>query len=303
MSNFNIQVVSDICGISDHTLRAWERRYGVVEPLRSDGGQRLYTQKDLDKLQLLAFLVSQGHRISKLAKLEDSELRVLYHGLNNQAPKIQKVATKSINLIFKLLKEYRLDDLYYELIRLKQELGDLPFIDRILLPLFREVGQKVANGQYSITQEHAISALSRDLLSQVQLTPPSPHTPKLVLTTPEGNLHELGLLMANVYCRHFRINSHYFGINLPAQPLAEAINTIKAEYVILGSTYSDDWQEKNLIDYLQKLDVFLNVKTTIFLSGLYKKLDPLSLVNIKIDYMNTFDDLKTWLLEKSKPTL
>jgi DNA-binding transcriptional MerR regulator len=74
MSNFNIQVVSDICGISDHTLRAWERRYGVVDPERSDGGQRLYSQQDLDKLQLLSYLVSQGHRISKLAKMNDEEL-------------------------------------------------------------------------------------------------------------------------------------------------------------------------------------------------------------------------------------
>lgn len=302
MNNYNIQVVSDICGISDHTLRAWERRYGVVDPERSNGGQRLYSQQDLDKLQLLSFLVSQGHRISKLAKMESEQLKEMYHSFNDQLPKIQKVSNKKINHIYKLLREYRLDDLYYELMHLKQELGDLPFIDRILLPVFREVGDKVIRGQFSITQEHAISALARDLLSQIQLTPPKPHTPKLVLTTPEGNLHELGLLMANVYCRHFRIQSHYFGINLPAQPLAEAVNTIEAEYVLLGSTFSEDWSEKDLINYLQKLDVFLTRKIKVYLAGLHKKLDRLPLVNIEIDYMNNFDELKKWLVEKVKPT-
>jgi hypothetical protein len=158
-------------------------------------------------------------------------------------------------------------------------------------------------GKFSITQEHAISALSRDLLSQMPLTPPRLHTPKLVLATPEGNLHELGLLMANVYCRHFRIQSHYFGMNLPAQPLAQAIDSIEAEYLILGSTFSDKWQERDLINYLQKLDVFLNRKIKVYLSGLHKKIEPLLLINIEIDYMNSFDDLKKWLSEKVRPMI
>ena len=68
-----IQVASRRSGVTQDTLRAWERRYGAVQPGRSEGRQRLYSDADIDRLRLLAKLVGAGHRIGHVAKLPPGE--------------------------------------------------------------------------------------------------------------------------------------------------------------------------------------------------------------------------------------
>ncbi|MEN0060957.1 MAG: MerR family transcriptional regulator [Myxococcota bacterium] len=73
--HFNIAAVAELTGIPAETLRTWERRYGVVNPERTPGGQRRYSNEEVDRLCLIAQLVESGSRISTLAKLELAELR------------------------------------------------------------------------------------------------------------------------------------------------------------------------------------------------------------------------------------
>ncbi len=73
--HFNIAAVAELTGIPAETLRTWERRYGVVNPERTAGGQRRYSNEEVDRLCLIAQLVESGSRISTLAKLDLTELR------------------------------------------------------------------------------------------------------------------------------------------------------------------------------------------------------------------------------------
>src|SRR5687768_5112132 len=72
-----IGVVAKRTGISLHVLRAWERRYGVVEPVRTAGGQRLYTDAHIERLRLLRVVTDAGRNISHVVSLPDRELRAL----------------------------------------------------------------------------------------------------------------------------------------------------------------------------------------------------------------------------------
>ena len=72
-----IGAVTRLTGLSRHTLRKWESRYSVVEPLRTDTSRRLYTQVDVRRLMLLKKLVDQGHQISRLAVMAESDLEQL----------------------------------------------------------------------------------------------------------------------------------------------------------------------------------------------------------------------------------
>ena len=65
---FSINVISTVCGVMPHTIRTWEKRYQVFKPERSEGGQRLYNEVDLEKAKLIVALQEQGHTISSLAK-------------------------------------------------------------------------------------------------------------------------------------------------------------------------------------------------------------------------------------------
>lgn len=71
---FEISAVARLTGISSHVLRVWERRYGVVEPRRSDSQRRRYTREDIQRLSLLKTLVDNGHAIGSIAKLTTSQL-------------------------------------------------------------------------------------------------------------------------------------------------------------------------------------------------------------------------------------
>ena len=72
-----IQVAARRSGLSQDTLRAWEKRYGVVEPARSGGRQRLYSDQDVERLRLLRSAVEEGRRISEVANLSAKELTAL----------------------------------------------------------------------------------------------------------------------------------------------------------------------------------------------------------------------------------
>jgi len=71
---FEISAVARLTGISSHVLRVWERRYGVVEPRRSDSKRRRYNQDDIRRLSLLKTLVDNGHAISSVARLSTAQL-------------------------------------------------------------------------------------------------------------------------------------------------------------------------------------------------------------------------------------
>lgn len=74
---FSINVISNACGVKPHTIRTWEKRYQIFTPERSEGGQRIYSEVDLDKAKLIVALIEQGHTISSLAKHSLQDLRSL----------------------------------------------------------------------------------------------------------------------------------------------------------------------------------------------------------------------------------
>ncbi|HKL63895.1 MAG TPA: MerR family transcriptional regulator, partial [Woeseiaceae bacterium] len=74
-SDYAIGAVSRLTGISTHTLRIWERRYGAVVAERTDSGRRIYSRRDVEKLGLLKILVDRGFSIGQIANLDLEELR------------------------------------------------------------------------------------------------------------------------------------------------------------------------------------------------------------------------------------
>ena len=71
---YPVRLVAVRTGLTPHVLRAWERRYGVVSPARTDGGQRLYSDLDIERLRLLRRLTDRGHAIRRIALLPIAEL-------------------------------------------------------------------------------------------------------------------------------------------------------------------------------------------------------------------------------------
>ena len=296
---FGINVISTACGVMPHTIRTWEKRYQVFTPERSEGGQRLYSEVDLTKAKLIVALIEQGHTISSLARHSLQDLRsllVVKNGENSESDKmLTSVETKKL---LHHLANFNIDLVASGLQHLRVSIGVKDFIFKIVLPVMHETERLALKGLYSVTQEHIISTIVRDQLGQINLANEGPNHDRFALATPEGNLHELPILIAEIICNVNRISTNYLGASHPAECLSEAVNALKCKTIVMGVISSAQWNyEKNIIPYLELIDKYLKNKVIVILGGGSEVDFPefMNIENVKI--VKRFEDFDKMLME------
>ena len=298
-----IKVISEACGIVPHTIRTWESRYQAFNPDRDENGQRLYNQLDLERAVLISKLLDHGHTISKLASKsldELTELSDLIKKSVNASLSEDKLNSISIKKLFKHLSDYRIDKVASEIEHLRISVGAKDFIFQIVLPVMQKLGLMVAKGKYSVTQEHIVSTIVREQLGQINLPNLGDQSQRVVLATPDGNLHELSIIIADILCRANRVSTSYLGASHPPECLAEAVNSLKSQYIVMGVVSSDNWDYSNrIIPYLSKLDSYLNHNIEVVLGGggliSFPKFE-----NIKnVEVISSFEDFDEDLIKQT----
>jgi DNA-binding transcriptional MerR regulator len=296
---FGINVISTACGVMPHTIRTWEKRYQVFTPERSEGGQRIYSEVDLDKAKLIVALIKQGHTISSLAKHSLQNLRSLLVVNKSEDSESDKMYISfEIKKLLKHLKNFDIDLVASVMQHLRLSIGVKEFIFKIVLPVMHEIEKLSFKGMYSVTQEHIISTIVRDQLHQINLANEGPNSDRFALVTPEGNLHELPILIAEIICHANRIPTNYFGASHPAECLSEAVNAIKCNTIVMGAISSAQWNyEKNIVKYLEKVDEHLRINVEIILGG-GLKVDLPDFKHIEdVKFVSSFEDLDKMLIE------
>ncbi|MEO5904952.1 MAG: MerR family transcriptional regulator, partial [Gemmatimonadaceae bacterium] len=147
-----IGVVSDRTGLTPDVLRVWERRFGVVEPKRSPGGQRIYSDADIELLSLLQRATRGGHGISHVASLSKAKLEEIVRGTAPPAPAAQTLFVPAGEPEFLVGQAIALTDaldpagLESIFRRNLSSYGLVTFIDSIAAPFLREVGERWHDG-------------------------------------------------------------------------------------------------------------------------------------------------------------
>lgn len=297
VKNISIKVLSKACGVLPHAVRTWETRYQVFTPSRSSGGQRVYSEGDLAKGRAIGVLLGQGHTISKIAGLTLSELEKLVGDIHDTDGPVTQTAEVGIKNLFNSLGKYNIDEVVCEMQHLRMNSSAKDFIFKVIIPIMQEVGVKVSKGIFSVTQEHIVSTIVRDQLGQLALPNIGDQARRVVLATPEGNLHELSILIADIICRSNRVPTSYLGASHPAQCLGEAVNALKVNTIVLGAISSDQWDySKSISRYLLKLDKLLKRPVRIILGGGWE-VDLPEFTNIeKVEFIGTFDDFDKSLM-------
>jgi MerR family transcriptional regulator, light-induced transcriptional regulator len=279
MQYFNIQVASQLSGVASATIRAWEKRYKAVVPERGENKHRLYSEIDIEKLALLFKLTELGQSIGKIAHLPLSELKEIYSKLLHRPYDERHVVTthhekidveKMLSSFYLALSAYKLDIISHELDKAKTLLSPRELCLDILIPLFREIGNKVARNELTIAQEHTLSAIVSFHLGQMI----GLHYQKsllrdelILITTPEGEMHEIGILASSLLCVHYGIKFIFLGANLPALSLAEAANALNPKVLLIGSTRHEISSNMTLEDYLRIVKDNLLVQPELWIGG------------------------------------
>ena len=292
-----INVISNVCGVMPHTIRTWEKRYKVFSPDRTEGGQRLYSEDDLVKAKLIVSLLEQGHPIAVLASQSLKDLRSLLITDNRKPFESNKMLTSvGTKNLLRHLANFNIDLVASEMQHLRMIVGAKEFIFEIILPVMHEIERMVVKGKYSVTQEHIISTIVRFQLGQINLTNVGPNIDRFALATPEGNQHELSILIADIICHVNRISTCYLGASHPAECLSEAVNALKCKTVVMGVISSNQWDyEENIVPYLKSMDKYLKNKVNIILGG-GRKVDFPDFKNIEnVKFVKRFEDFEKCL--------
>ena len=270
-SSFSIHTAAERTGLSPHVIRAWERRYRAIEPERSAGKHRLYSEAEIQRLAMLSRAVRSGHSIGKIATLPTDELRAL---ISSQAPASRapmEVGRDDASARFQdeaLNAAARFDGVALDdTLRLAQrEFGNQGLLRLIVAPLAQEIGERWRAGELTAAHEHFFTAGVRNFLGELTRQFATPLTaPRIIVGTPTGQLHELGAVMAAAVAANLGWRSIYLGPGLPAHEIAGAALRNEAAAIALSIVYPED--DPNLPRELIDLARLLPASTRILVGG------------------------------------
>ncbi|MFZ0710253.1 MAG: MerR family transcriptional regulator [Terrimicrobiaceae bacterium] len=268
--NYPIQVVVRETGLTAHVLRVWERRYRAVVPQRTDTQRRLYSDEDVERLKLLRQLTLMGHPIGSVANLPREELKARVDAQSGQGPAIgQKPAVPDAPIIrdcIQAVRAFDLEGLNSLLDRAAVVSGYNALLRHVIAPLSQRLGALWDEGDLKISHEHFATAAIRSFLLNParQYAGENSHS-TLVAATPQGQLHELGAVMATALAAEQGWRAVYLGPSLPAAEIAGAALQNRARAVALSVIYPAD--DPNLERELYDLRRFLRADVAILIGG------------------------------------
>ena len=264
---FTIGTVARRTGLSPDVLRAWERRYGVVEPTRTGGGDRLYSTADLTRLQLLSRAVAAGHPIGRVAALPVEELAALVGEEEGARPARASYADGEDFVEASVAAVTAMDAarLHETLTRAVVSLGVAEF-GEVVVEVLRRVGDGWEDGALCPAHEHLLSATVQRVLGWLLATiPVGAGAPGIVLSTPVNQRHELAALLAAVEAATEGWRVTYLGPDLRASDIARGASATGARAV--GLSVVRETREHELRPEIEALRAELGADVALLVGG------------------------------------
>lgn len=265
-----INVAARRSGLTAHVIRAWERRYGAITPGRSNTARRLYSDWEVQRLVLLRQAVQLGHRISEVANLPMEELHALVGrdtlpGVE-ATPRIPYSHSRLVEMAIAAAMALDSNAFLQSLLQATRTLVVPALFEDFVDPLMREIGRRWQMGELRVVHEHFASAHLRTFLGDLMTSSSvEPSGPCVILSTPFGQAHELGSLMAAITAMRAGWEAIYTGPSLPADEIAHAAEHRNARAVALSLCYPPDDARVDLL--FTRLRDLLPPTVEIFVGG------------------------------------
>lgn len=253
MPLYNIKAVEQSTGISSSTLRAWERRYHVCQPQRSDSGYRLYSDRDIAVIRWLKAQVDAGMSISQAVAWLDSltasagtlEQVILpangdmvvtplspatHHMMRRDYAVLQKELINALLAFDEDGAEHVLAEAF--------SLYPLELVgENLIAPVLVEIGERWHRGEITVTREHYASTLLQQRLAAILRTAPHPNKKNLIwVTCAPGEDHEMGAMLLTIYLRRAGYQTQYLGKNIKASDLINDVNQYQPTLIMLSAS-------------------------------------------------------------------
>lgn len=266
-SVFSIKDLENLSGIKAHTIRIWEKRYGILEPMRTTTNIRLYDSENLQKLLNITLLHSYGYKISQISKFPSEKIPQLVQEIVSE-----KNAKSHAIAAFKMAMMNFDQTLFFTTYNnlLSQKSFKEVFIE-IFIPLLNEIGILWQTGTITPSHEHFISYLIRQkLLSNIEQLQHIETTKKdkvFILYLPQNEIHELGLIYLNYEILLHGYKTIYLGQSIPIENLNDFANHFDAIVFVTYWTLFPKIEETP--DYIKKIqqDVLKNSQSELWILG------------------------------------
>jgi len=231
---FPIRTVASLTGVNSITLRAWEKRYDLIKPVRTAKGHRLYTQADIDLINEVVYLLGKGIPISQVS-----------HALVNRHAFVDKdegdawhpFLIRMISAV-KNFDEYALDDIYNEVLAI-YPIEIVTY--KLVIPLLVELGRRWETAEGSIAEEHFFGVFLRNKLgARFHHGITNVYGPRLLAACLPGETHDNGLLLFALSAQSRGLRVTLLGNNMPLAELPVAAARSKTEAIVLSGSVNLD---------------------------------------------------------------
>ena len=266
-TSFSIKNLEHLSGIKAHTIRIWEKRYNLFEPERTETNIRLYNLDSLQKLLNVSMLYKNGFKISKIAKMEEVEIKNKVHTIT-----LQKSPYDWSLGLFKLSMinfDQRLFTNTFDELMDKMSFSEI--YQSIFTPLMIELGVLWQTNSISPSHEHFITSLIKQkihsLCEKLQEAQPSITEKTFVLYLPDNEIHELGLLYLNYEILERGYKTIFLGQSVPTTSLSNFQD--KSDKIIFVSCFTIEPNHDRVEEYLSEFEkeILSNETSELWITG------------------------------------
>ncbi|HYV77229.1 MAG TPA: cobalamin B12-binding domain-containing protein [Streptosporangiaceae bacterium] len=222
-------------GVSDHVLRAWEARYGLLQPVRSAGGFRLYSEADALRVRRMQAHLADGLSAAEAARAvlgQDSRADGRAGG-TDRVPTTESELSGALRQALDAFDEPAAQAI---LDRLLSDLSLTAVLRDVVLPYLTELGERWERGTASVAQEHFATNVIRGRLAGLARGWGNGHGPRAVLACPPGELHDLALMVFGIVLHRSGWRIDYLGMDTPLTELTRTVTARHPALVVIAAT-------------------------------------------------------------------
>jgi len=279
MTFYSIKDLEHLSGIKAHTIRIWEKRYGLLDPDRSDTNIRSYSDKDVRRILNVAMLVKNGYKISAVALFDEQRLQLEVIRINRNSTEPDK------NIDQLLFLTVNLDTFGFETLMnlIISQNGFKKTIEQVVFPFFERIGILWQTGSIFTAHEHFVSNLIRNrLIREIGNFESNESAKSVLFFLRNDEWHELGLLYFNYLAAEAGLRCVYLGQSLPFEDLSNLLTAQKYDFVC--TSFIQAIEKAELEQYLANLSFVFNQNKILIAGrqiGLNKPKLPSNMVVVK----------------------